>query len=94
MKTAIWTRPLTLQRFALAVVVIVAVLSCAYVTLVKIAAGYSWSDMDWNEDGSTTLSELLGAGDIGSRPVVRDGHPCTEFFSLKDGSPVKVRCAA
>lgn len=66
-----------------------------YLSLRSVAAlgkGYSWSDMDWNRDGSTSLSEFLSAGDVGMRLAKRDDRDCKEYFSYKDGLPIKTVC--
>jgi hypothetical protein len=57
-------------------------------------SGHTFSEMDWNSDGSTSLSELLEAPDIGRRPVSKDGEECIEFFSFKDGMPLRIDCAS
>lgn len=50
---------------------------------------HSLSDMDWNDDGATTLEELLDTLDIGQRA----GRPgCIHFYAMKDGLDVKVVC--
>lgn len=66
-----------------------------YLSLRSVAAldkGYSWNDMDWNRDGSTSLSEFLSAGDVGVRQAKRDDRDCKEYFSYKDGLPIKTVC--
>ena len=55
--------------------------------------GYSWQEMDWNQDGSTSISELLNASDVGKRDVMVDEKKCIEYFAFKDGLPVKMVCA-
>ena len=54
--------------------------------------GYSWSQMDWNQNGATTISEYFASSDIGRREVINDGRECVEFFHYKDGSAVRVDC--
>ena len=54
--------------------------------------GYSWQEMDWNRDESTSIGELLNASDIGKRDVMIDGRKCIEYFAFKDGLPVKTVC--
>ena len=49
---------------------------------------YSLAEMDWDSDGITIPSEIFAASDIGKR--LRNG--CIEYFSLKDGLPVKFIC--
>jgi hypothetical protein len=48
--------------------------------------------MDWNQDGSTSLLEFFAAADTGKRTVIRDGRQCVEYYSYKDGRPVKTVC--
>jgi len=54
--------------------------------------GYSWTEMDWNQDGSTSIVELFMASDIGKRIITKDDKPCIEYFSFKDGLPIKTEC--
>ncbi|ALN65687.1 hypothetical protein GLA29479_4860 [Lysobacter antibioticus] len=54
--------------------------------------GYSWVDMDWNQDGSTSLFEFVSTGDVGVRQVKRGSRDCREYFSYKDGLPIKTVC--
>ena len=54
--------------------------------------GYAWDEMDWNEDGTTTLSEYFMSSDVGKRPITTDGETCVEYFHYKDGSPIRVVC--
>jgi len=54
--------------------------------------GYTWSDMDWNSDGSTSIFELFESSDIGSISVVIDNQECIEYFRYKDGDTVKIAC--
>lgn len=66
-----------------------------YLSLRSVAAldkGYSWSDMDWNRDGSTSLSEFVSTGDVGMRQTKRYDRDCKEYFSYKDGLPIKSVC--
>ena|SRR5690349_20286864 len=50
---------------------------------------YGFSEMDWNGDGSVSPGEIFASMDIGA-----SGHPgsCREFFSLKDGVPIRIIC--
>lgn len=59
---------------------------------VSFKKGYSWAEMDWNQDGSTTITEFFESSDIGTRSITKDGKECVEFFSFKDGLTVKVVC--
>ena len=54
--------------------------------------GYSWDEMDWNQDGTTSNREFLAASDVGKREITMDGKKCTEYFSYKDGLAVETVC--
>jgi hypothetical protein len=55
--------------------------------------GYSIETMDWNQDGRTSISELIDSMDIETRKVMYNGRWCLEYFRLKDGLPVKTTCS-
>jgi hypothetical protein len=77
------------------VVFSVVVIMLVYIIMRSVAIfkkGYSLAVMDWNEDGRTSISEVLASSDIGCRIVERSGYRCTEYFSLKDGMTIKVVC--
>lgn len=85
----------TIGKIITLVLITIAVLIGLYLTAVGIASwmkGYSWTEMDWNRDGSTSTEELFMASDIGKRTITKDSKPCTEYFSLKDGFPIKTEC--
>lgn len=68
---------------------------CVYLVVRFIAAmtnGYTVSEMDWNDDGKTTLNEIYDASDISTRVIKMEELDCTEFFSLKDGLTIKTKC--
>lgn len=54
--------------------------------------GYSWREMDWNQDGTTSISEFFAASDIGKREIATGEKKCMEYFAYKDGFPVKTVC--
>lgn len=54
--------------------------------------GYSWQEMDWDLDGSTSIAEFFAASDIGKRETIQDIKKCVEYFAYKDGLPVKTVC--
>jgi len=77
----------------------IVIVACSIVTvyLLLIAAyslkqGYSWEEMDWDEDGSTSIGEFFAASDIGVREVEQNGKKCTEYFAYKDGLAIKIIC--
>jgi hypothetical protein len=47
-------------------------------SLAVIGHGYSLEEMDWNNDGETSLNELLDASDIGKRTTIENNKTCTE----------------
>lgn len=53
---------------------------------------YPYDHMDWDQDGHTSVSELIISSDVGKRDVIVEGVPCIEYFSFKDGLPIKVVC--
>jgi hypothetical protein len=57
-----------------------------------VAHDYSYSEMDWDQDGVTTLEEMLHAGDVGLQIREVSGRPCRYFFEYKDGRPIKTLC--
>ncbi|WP_342349722.1 hypothetical protein [uncultured Nitrospira sp.] len=40
---------------------------------------YSWDEMDWDKDGSTSISEFLKSSDIGKRPYTENAVDCIEY---------------
>lgn len=56
--------------------------------------GYAWNEMDWNEDGKTTIAEFLRSADIGKRQVQIDNMTCIEFYEFKDGLQIRTICPA
>lgn len=81
---------LALALFILAAIVILPFL--LLFTVVSLQQGYSWKEMDWNADGTTTIAEFLEATDVGREKVVVDGRTCSKFYSLKDGLPIRLDC--
>jgi hypothetical protein len=57
-----------------------------------ISQGYTWNEMDWNGDGSTSLEEFFESADIQKREFNEGTENCTEYFRLKDGLDVKTVC--
>ena len=61
-------------------------------SIAAVSQGYSWNEMDWNSDGSTSLREFILSSDIGKRPIEVEGKKCQEYFAYKDGLSVKTIC--
>jgi len=56
------------------------------------AQGYSWQEMDWQQRGSTSISDFFAASDIGKREIIKNGKKCIEYYAYKDGLPIKIVC--
>ena len=54
--------------------------------------GFSWADMDWNNDGHTSLGEVVDAFNVDVRSIAVDAKHCREVYKLKDGLPVRELC--
>lgn len=88
MAVAILRRPVPLW----AVLLVLGALVAAYVVVIALLPGYGWRERDWNNDGRTSLGELLEASDVWRRDVRRGAESCVEYFRTKDGPPVRVDC--
>ena len=74
---------------------VVFIFLCIYVisrAFSSFSHGYSWQEMDWNQDGTTSITEALDGSDIGKREVIRYQKKCIEYYAYKDGLPVKMVC--
>lgn len=78
--------------FVSGVILLTGIFYAGVIAVASWRQGYSWTEMDWNQDGSTSIVEFLQAGNIGKRPTGAGVKRCTEFFSFKDGLPVKIIC--
>ena len=76
----------------LTVIIVLVVLYFAFYTIGVFKQAYSWQEMDWNQDGSTSIGEVFAATDIGKREITHDGKKCTEYYAYKDGLAVKTVC--
>ena len=76
--------------FVLALLVVIYFL---YLGTRSLAQGYTWGEMDWNQSGSTSITDFFAAADIGKRETMVDGKKCFEYYAYKDGLKVKVNCA-
>ena len=64
----------------------------AFIVFGALEHGYRWSEMDWDADGKTTLSEFLAAADVGKREAISGLKGCIEYYAYKDGMPVRIDC--
>jgi hypothetical protein len=87
--------PRRVAKFA-AVAALLILLGPATYFSVRIAAGlmhgYPLRDMDWNHDGTTTVTELVEASDVGRREVQVGGRVCWDYFAYKDGLSRRLVC--
>jgi hypothetical protein len=63
-----------------------------WVMVLAISQGYSWQEMDWNNDGQTTLMEVWDSAEVGRSETQKHGKACSEYFHFKDGVPFKSVC--
>jgi hypothetical protein len=75
--------------------VAIALLAICYLVVLSFMSwkqGYSWKEMDWQQRGTTSIADFLAASDIGKREIEVGGKMCVEYYSYKDGLPVKTLC--
>jgi hypothetical protein len=83
-----------LQRLP-ALLCALAALCAGYVgvqSLVVLQRHYSWHEMDWNDDGRTTLAEFFASARIDRWTVVRGGSRCSQYYSTHALTAVKTVC--
>jgi len=83
------------KKFIIITIFIFTILIC-YLSIRVIVAfnrGYSFAEMDWNQDGETTIFEMIIASDIGKRIIISDNSKCCEYYSFKDGLTIKIICS-
>lgn len=73
----------------LSIAIVIVILYILFISFLAFSKGYSIQDMDWNNDGTTDVFEMLKSKDIGLRRV---NDKCIEYFYLKDGIEAKVVC--
>lgn len=84
-----------IKRMVISIILSIIVLVLIYFVFHAIASlkqGYSLSEMDWNQNGKTSIEEFFRASDIGKRDVKENGKKCVEYFAYKDGLAVKTVC--
>lgn len=53
---------------------------------------YEIDEMDWDNDGSVTFTEFISSTQVGVKNTHANGKLCKEYFSYKDGLPIKNSC--
>ena len=79
------------MRIVIIVVIVLCLVGAGLIARETFGKDLSWSNMDWDESGSTSLGELADTIDYG----VRSGpgaSSCREVYRLKDGTTVKTIC--
>ena len=61
----------------------------AFFIYVGLSQDYEYDHMDWNNNGIVGVLEIIRASDIGLRKNI---NGCDEYFSFKDGLPIKTVC--
>lgn len=79
------------MKITLAICIIILIYPTMRLTA-ALQQGYSWDEMDWDQDGQTSINDLFAASEIGRRPIEFEGEKCREYFLYKDGSTVKRNC--
>jgi hypothetical protein len=82
------TRRPVWRQLAVASLVMIA----AYPVFNVLVYAHGWRTSDWDGDGRTTLGEWIYGMEIATREVRVAGRTCVEYFSAKDGLPVRVDC--
>lgn len=72
---------------------VILTVSSAYLFLIT-KSPLSFEEMDFNNSGYVTFSELNYANSYGTRELRENDKICTEFFALKDGLRIKLKCNA
>jgi hypothetical protein len=78
--------------FVITAVCLLAVSCLTFRAIISLNQGYSWKEMDWHQQGKTSLSDFFAASDIGKREIVKLNKKCVEYYAYKDGLPVKTVC--
>ena len=53
---------------------------------------FTYSEMDFDNDGQVTLSEIIYGSAFGKSEVQVGAKKCIQYYSLKDGRLLKVVC--
>jgi hypothetical protein len=67
-------------------------LPIAVIAMETFGKGVSWTEMDWNSDGRTSIGEFFDTIDYGTYREIINGTECRHVYYAKDGSTVKELC--
>ena len=68
------------------------VLAIAVIAMETFGKGLSLAEMDWNDDGRTSINEFFDTMDYGTSSETVNGIECRLVYYAKDGSTVKKLC--
>ena len=94
MRSFIYTKWLRARHLALLAtfgVVIVVAIAALYLYLLS-KSPLSFSEMDFNDNGVVTFSELIHASSHGIRPIRQGDGVCREYYALGDGTTLRIDC--
>jgi len=72
-------------------VVLIVSVGASYLYLIK-KSPLAFDEMDFDQNGFVTFSELDYASSYGTRQVTENDMSCIEYYALKDGLRLKVVC--
>jgi len=52
--------------------------------------GYAWAEMDWNQNGKTSIAEFFTAASVDKKSLTQNGQECAGYF--KDEQAIKIVC--
>ncbi len=86
-----WFTMLNRRRMSL-VAAGIAFVAATVVAMETVGKGVSISEMDWNDDGITSIPEFFSTMDVGVYAEEIDGKQCRRVFRTKDGAPIRQLC--
>lgn len=74
-------------------VVLIVFIGTSYLYLID-KSPLTFDEMDFDQNGFVTFSELWYASSYGTRRVTEHGMSCSEYYALEDGLRLKLVCEA
>lgn len=65
-----------------------------FLGVVAMRSRFGWTEMDWNNDGRTTLGEALATADVIERPDPAGRVGCVELVWARTGKRIRIECRA
>ena len=79
------------RKVLIALASISVILIFSVLTIAK--SQFTYSEIDLNGNGVLGVSEIMYFAEYGTREIEQGGKLCTEYYALKDGLSLKVRCS-